>query len=243
MLFLAVFCGFLAEYQLEHKIEKDRAKELAQSFYEELKGDSSAVQRAIKNWSKRDSAVTYLIKYFTDSSISNCSIYFSRNFFIAFAYSTPTIFEPRDIILEQLKHSGSLRYFKNKELQKLIGDLSVAIVNVHKRNEIEQGYLEDHTTPFLIRHNDAFWYQQIQKDRQNIQGLQILSILLPGHQGNAEKIPFHFNNLESFKRIESLNMLYIFQLLLSTSRQVQYNKYKNLNKQILDVLYKEYQLK
>ena len=28
MLFLAVFCGFFAEYQLEHKIEKDRAKEL-----------------------------------------------------------------------------------------------------------------------------------------------------------------------------------------------------------------------
>ena len=27
MLFLAVFCGFLAEYQLEHKIEKDREKE------------------------------------------------------------------------------------------------------------------------------------------------------------------------------------------------------------------------
>ncbi|MBK6382415.1 MAG: hypothetical protein IPF69_02905 [Chitinophagaceae bacterium] len=26
MLFLAVFCGFLAEYQLEHKIEKDREK-------------------------------------------------------------------------------------------------------------------------------------------------------------------------------------------------------------------------
>ncbi len=29
MLFLAVFCGFLAEYQLEHKIERDRAKEYA----------------------------------------------------------------------------------------------------------------------------------------------------------------------------------------------------------------------
>ncbi|MCF8429930.1 MAG: hypothetical protein K9G64_07335, partial [Bacteroidia bacterium] len=24
MLFMAVFCGFLAEYQLEHKIEKER---------------------------------------------------------------------------------------------------------------------------------------------------------------------------------------------------------------------------
>ena len=28
MLFLAVFCGFLAEYQLEHKIEKDRIKKI-----------------------------------------------------------------------------------------------------------------------------------------------------------------------------------------------------------------------
>ena len=27
MLFLAVFCGFLAEYQLEHKIEKNRERQ------------------------------------------------------------------------------------------------------------------------------------------------------------------------------------------------------------------------
>jgi hypothetical protein len=27
MLFLAVFCGFLAEYQLEHKIERDRGEQ------------------------------------------------------------------------------------------------------------------------------------------------------------------------------------------------------------------------
>jgi hypothetical protein len=27
MLFLAVFCGFLAEYQLEHKIEKERGRQ------------------------------------------------------------------------------------------------------------------------------------------------------------------------------------------------------------------------
>ena len=27
MLFLAVFCGFFAEYHLEHKIEKERARQ------------------------------------------------------------------------------------------------------------------------------------------------------------------------------------------------------------------------
>ena len=37
MLFLAVFCGFLTENLREHKIEKDRALELAKSFYQELK--------------------------------------------------------------------------------------------------------------------------------------------------------------------------------------------------------------
>src|SRR5574339_1214053 len=41
MLFLAVFCGFLAEYQLEHKIEKDRAKQYVVSFYEDLKTDTT----------------------------------------------------------------------------------------------------------------------------------------------------------------------------------------------------------
>jgi hypothetical protein len=32
MLFLAVFCGFLAEYQLEHKIERDRARQFLESM-------------------------------------------------------------------------------------------------------------------------------------------------------------------------------------------------------------------
>ena len=36
MLFLAVFCGFLAEYQLDHKIERDREKKFIQTFIEDL---------------------------------------------------------------------------------------------------------------------------------------------------------------------------------------------------------------
>src|SRR6185503_17479262 len=36
MLFLAVFCGFLAEYQLEHKIEKEKARQYLRSYRDEL---------------------------------------------------------------------------------------------------------------------------------------------------------------------------------------------------------------
>ena len=39
MLFLAVFCGFLAEYQQEHKIEKEREKHYMQSLIADLKND------------------------------------------------------------------------------------------------------------------------------------------------------------------------------------------------------------
>jgi hypothetical protein len=41
MLFLAVFCGFLAEYQLEHKIEKERGMQYIRSFYNDLKADTA----------------------------------------------------------------------------------------------------------------------------------------------------------------------------------------------------------
>ena len=47
MLFLAVFCGFLAEYQLEHKIEKERGKEYIRSFYDDLKVNLPVFSRII----------------------------------------------------------------------------------------------------------------------------------------------------------------------------------------------------
>ena len=49
MLFLAVFCGFLAEYQLEHKIERDREKEYMASLYEDLKTDTLNLSALLKS--------------------------------------------------------------------------------------------------------------------------------------------------------------------------------------------------
>src|SRR5687768_1519395 len=47
MLFLAVFCGFLAEYQLEHKIEKDREKQFIRSMIADLGDDMTQLDRVI----------------------------------------------------------------------------------------------------------------------------------------------------------------------------------------------------
>ena len=47
MLFLAVFCGFLAEYQLEHKIEKDREKQFIRSLFYDIKADTASFNRIL----------------------------------------------------------------------------------------------------------------------------------------------------------------------------------------------------
>src|SRR5436190_1122130 len=136
MLFLAVFCGFLAEYQLEHKIEKDRAKELAKSFYEELKTDSANAVVKVQNRIKLEKGMKYLIKYFKSGDLSNVPKEFVLSFEYGINFRSPSLFEPRTVILDQLKNSGSLRYFKNNRLQQLIGDLTVVIKNIYGSNLI-----------------------------------------------------------------------------------------------------------
>ncbi len=45
MLFLAVFCGFLAEYLLEHKIEREREKQFMGSLISDLKDAAIKIDR------------------------------------------------------------------------------------------------------------------------------------------------------------------------------------------------------
>lgn len=47
MLFLAVFCGFLAENIREHQAEKNKGKEYMLSFYEDLKTDTTRVDEML----------------------------------------------------------------------------------------------------------------------------------------------------------------------------------------------------
>ena len=65
MLFLAVFCGFLAEYQLEHIIERDREKKFIQTFIEDLKVDTTAINGNLRFQKRKKNqldSLTYLLR-------------------------------------------------------------------------------------------------------------------------------------------------------------------------------------
>ena len=118
MLFLAVFCGFLAEYQLEHKIEQDRAEEFAASMLQDLKTDTTTIALYIKKVKIYNSSADSLFKLSKSPLEGYNAARFS--FYTRFMYWTGTLNWSR-ATFEQIKSSGSLRYFKNHQLlQKLI---------------------------------------------------------------------------------------------------------------------------
>ena len=61
MLFLAVFCGFLAEYQLEHKIEKDRERQYMVTMIEDLRSDSTMLESNIRKRTSRINMMDSLV--------------------------------------------------------------------------------------------------------------------------------------------------------------------------------------
>ncbi|MBP6687159.1 MAG: hypothetical protein KA160_04805, partial [Lacibacter sp.] len=113
MLFLAVFCGFLAEYQLEHVIENSREKQYIKSMIDDLKTDSIRIARIIDLNKQQVSGFDSLLqsvyqKPFTDSSMRSL-YYFHRK------YSSPLskmLFSKTTI--SQLKNSGGFRLIRNR---------------------------------------------------------------------------------------------------------------------------------
>lgn len=114
MLFLAVFCGFLAENQREHIVESQRAKEYAKSLLSDLKEDTSEIGGGIRQndfmVSALDSCISIGMKNTAASTIPGTFYYYSR--FTTNAYSI----DWNASTLTQLVQSGNLRYFRNKEL-------------------------------------------------------------------------------------------------------------------------------
>ena len=69
MLFLAVFSGFMAEYQLEHKIEKDRESQYINSLLADLNEDTIVLTETITEYNvNKDKTSESIFKTFCQTS-------------------------------------------------------------------------------------------------------------------------------------------------------------------------------
>ena len=118
MLFLAVFCGFLAEYQLEHKIEKEKGRQYIRSFYRDLVTDTSAFTELITRFELKMAVLrTRPACYDTltkDLRSEDCfwNLFYHSTFFPDLIYTDRT--------LQQLKNAGGLRLLKPEDADSIL---------------------------------------------------------------------------------------------------------------------------
>jgi hypothetical protein len=115
MLFLAVFCGFLAENFREHQVEKQRAKQYASTMLEDLKTDNEALMSGINmNQIIIDKIDTLLFLYSPENKQTKTTgqLYFYGRHGSYFWH-----YVNKQVTLEQMKNSGTIRYFHNSILE------------------------------------------------------------------------------------------------------------------------------
>lgn len=135
MLFLAVFCGFLAEYQLEHKIEKNKERQFMKSMIEDLKADTAKISNLKVARDRRmrmsDSLTGAILeKKYTENMAG--FYYWGRNI------SRRAFFFSADGTMQQLKNSGGLRLISNKTISDKIIAYDVLYREILIQQQLEE---------------------------------------------------------------------------------------------------------
>jgi hypothetical protein len=218
MLFLAVFCGFLAENQREHMIEHQREKEYIKSLVEDLKQDTAQLKKITRSFDEKLFFKDSLLQELGDPEIfkkSSRAYYFfemSRHF-PDFIYTDRTI--------QQLKNSGGMRLLRNRSVSDNIVDYDSKVRTVF----IAQEQLNNVVLTYGLEKSKLFQARLIDISNNGFQNLGIP--LLTQNQNDIEEF---YNNMKDQKRFFTYLKELDMDLLLRGTR-------------LIDFIKKEYNLK
>jgi len=112
MLFLAVFCGFLAENFREHQVEHQREKQYINSLIKDVELDIASLKYSFdvrKRYINYYDSLVFLLKQKNENTLND--IYYYARFL-----GRMDEFKYHDRTIQQLKSSGSLRLIRNKKV-------------------------------------------------------------------------------------------------------------------------------
>ena len=164
MLFLAVFCGFLAEYQLEHKIERDREKKFIQTFIEDLKFDTAAINKNLLFRKTKGEQIDSLIDLLSEQKIKG---YENELYYLGRMLVRTTRFQSNDRTITQLKFSGSMRLIRNENAADSIISYQ-KLVDIILANQEDDRIERRAADPLLTRMFDPFVFNKMLDDFNNI---------------------------------------------------------------------------
>ena len=231
MLFLAVFCGFLAENIREHKIEHQRAKDYAMSLTEEVAGDTMALNHSISYYKTKTENIDTLIALLAGNikQIPGGTLYYFADMAM---YNNQIIFNKTTLL--QLINSGALRYFTNRKLIKCIGEYDQILQKVENSETSAQTILmEARRLQFKIF---DFKFKNMYSNGQALNSISSDSILL------IKKIQFPLITYDPALLSEFTSWLNMRRANLKINMNVRLIDTQNKSRELIALLKKEYHL-
>ena len=142
MLFLAVFCGFLAENQREHMIEHKREKQFVKSLINDLRLDIAWLDTVTNSAKSRIQNIDSIIRIM--SQIEKNELPASGYQYLRRA-SVQIMFFPHDGTITQLKSSGAMRLIRNRAAVDSIEHYSRQLRRLEVRRDIINELTHDFT--------------------------------------------------------------------------------------------------
>ena len=127
MLFLAVFCGFLAENQREHYVEHKREKQYIRSLVSDIKTDTTNITKWLASFNRLEKSCDTILDNFS-SGTKYYSRLFGRNYFRIMSGYPDFIYTDRT--MQQLKNSGGLRLIRSTPVSDSIVSYDAAVRDI-----------------------------------------------------------------------------------------------------------------
>ncbi len=235
MLFLAVFCGFLAENKREHMVEHSRAKAYAQSLYKDLQNDTADIKKAALYETRVNNIIDSFVNFISSADFSQKGgqlYYYMR--LASLRYDV----DWNKATLDQLISSGNLRYFTNTQLVTQLSNYNTITNIISKQDDY-----------IFEKRKRAVAYKDrivIPKYEQALSSISMDDVVL----GRKNALIDSIRNINMPVQNNTADMLIAFaNALLDTkmNRQNQRTKYypraMELATEIMVLLKKEYHLK
>ena len=227
MLFLAVFCGFLAENQREHMVEHNREKQYMQSMLIDLAADTARFNSGIPLREERTRSIDAVFMFF--NSNPNAKTISGKLFRNLRRTSYDQNLVRNTITINQLKNAGAMRLIRNK----MVAD-SIASY------DFQFEY-------FIALHGEYYLIHQ-QADFRHLEKLmnasQLLSLYISNSSsGIVNNIP---DTLSIRINTEGLNELLNFLMQVKVYARQQINQISELKRKaasLMMLIKKEYHLK
>jgi hypothetical protein len=212
MLFLAVFCGFLAENQREHMVDHVREIKFAASLHEDLKKDIADLNEDIPFWETVLNRID-TIRNEIEKPVAN------RNILLLYANAGMMReydnFEYHDRTIDQLKNAGNFRLIRKTAIADSLIDYDALIRSELRDMEIQSNALFQ-TLNFLQDKlfNTKFFHLLGKNDMSQLDSAFSLSPEIFNVAKGKENDLFEYYNHLEFYKLMSQYRLYTSKKLL-----------------------------